>query len=112
MKIDTALCNVSKRPITIVMAPPIGTEKETTKLDSTKVERLNWTFMTSNQIKIVIYGVQQNPDSTQNMHENKDIFNYRLNEDFSNPFSQKYAATLFLWLNDNDANSIYRALPE
>lgn len=111
-KIDSSIAGFSKRPIQKVIAPAIGTEKEITKTDTTAAEQITWNFTTSNQIRVVIYGVEQNPDSTFNITRNKDLFNYRIKDGFSLPFSKKYTATLFLWINDNDAKSIYRALPD
>lgn len=111
-RINSGKANISKRPIKKVLAPPVGTEKEITKTDTTAAERISWNFTTNNQIQFVIYGVGQNPDSTFNVKRNKDLFNYRLKTGFSSPFSKNYTTTLFLWINDNDAKSIYRALPE
>ncbi|HSH19217.1 MAG TPA: hypothetical protein VLA03_02115, partial [Draconibacterium sp.] len=89
-----------------------GTEKPVSKTDTTKAEPIQWIFTTSNQMQVVITGVQQSADSTFHASEGKDLFNYRLKNGFSSLFSKKYTATLYLWINDNDAKSIYRALPE
>lgn len=111
-RINSGEANTSKRPIKKVVAPPIGTEKPVSKADSVIAKPIHWIFTTSNQNQVVINGVQQNADSTFNVSVSKDLFNYRLKHGFSSPFSKKYTATLFLWINDNDAKSIYRALPE
>lgn len=42
----------------------------------------------------------------------KDIIRNNLGEVFGNPVHGKYELTLFLWLSDNDARAVYRALPE
>lgn len=111
-RLNSGKANTSKRPIKKVIAPPIGTEKPVSKTDTTKAEPIHWIFKTSNQMQVVINGVQQSADSTFNVSASKDLFNYRLKHGFSLPFSKKYTATLFLWISDNDAKSIYRALPE
>lgn len=110
--IDSCAANIPKRALIKVVAPPIGTEKEAIKTDSTKVEALNWVIKSSNGMLIVVNGVKLEPDSTINIKKGSDIFSYRLRNAFDNPFSKKYNPILYLWLNDTEAKAIYRALPE
>ncbi len=110
--IDTCAANIPKRALIKVVAPPIGTEKEAIKTDSTKVEALNWIIKSSNGMLIVVKGVILEPDSTMNIKKSSDIFSYRLKHALDNPFSKKYNPVLYLWLNDTEAKAIYRALPE
>lgn len=110
--IDSSVSSIPKRALIKVIAPPIGTEKETIKTDLTKPEAINWVFKSSSGLVIVINGVLLEPDSTMNIKKGSDIFKYRLKHAFDNPFAKKYAPVLYLWLNDTDAKAIYRALPE
>ncbi len=111
-RIDTSISNIPKRALIKIVAPPIGTEKEAIKTDSTKTEAINWVFKSSNGLLIVVNGVLLEPDSTMNIKKRSDIFAYRLKHAFDNPFTKKYAPVLYLWLNDTEAKAIYRALPE
>lgn len=111
-RIDSSVANIPKRALIKVIAPPIGTEKEAIKTDSTKAEAINWVFTSSNRLQIVITGVLPGPDSTLNVQKSKDVLAHRLKHAFDNPFAKKYSPVLYLWLNDTDAKAIYRALPE
>jgi len=111
-RINSSVANIPKRALIKVVAPPIGTEKETIKADSPKTEAINWVFTSGNRLQIVINGVLPGPDSTLNIQKSKDVFAYRLKHAFDNPFAKKYSPVLYLWLNDTDAKAIYRALPE
>lgn len=110
--IDTSFANIPKRPIKKVLAPAIGSEVEARKPDTVQVDRIHWEFITENQIKVVINGTCLSSDSIHfDIPFSEDIRSYRFNEGLKNTFSGKYIPTLFLWLNDSEAKSIYRALP-
>lgn len=110
--IDFCDANIPKRALIKVIAPPIGTEKEAIKTNSTKPEAINWVIRSSNGLLIVINGVVPEPDSTMNIKKGSDIFTHRIKHAFDNPFTKRYTPMLYLWLNDTDAKAIYRALPE
>lgn len=111
-RINSSVANIPKRALIKVIAPPIGTEKETIKSDSTKAEAINWTFTSGNRLQFEINGVLPGPDSTLNVQKSKDVFAHRWEHAFDNPFAKNYSPVLYLWLNDTDAKAIYRALPE
>lgn len=112
-RIDSSMANIPKRPIKKVIAPRVGQEPEEAKPDSVKSERMYWDFVTQNGINIIINGVAMNRDSTAyEIPKMSDVFSYRMKNRKVNSFSNEFMPTLFLWLNDQDAKAIYRALPE
>lgn len=112
-RIDASIANIPKRPIKKVIAPRVGQEPETTKQDTIKNERMYWEFVTQNGINIVINGIVMNTDSlAYQISKRHDVFSYRIKNGKVNSFSNEYLPTLFLWLNNQDAKAIYRALPE
>ena len=75
-------------------------------------EVLTWSFLAGNNVKVVIHGVNAGPDSSYLIHATRDIFAYRSAEFFQQMFPGDYSPTLFLWLDDTKAKTIYRAFPE
>ncbi len=112
-RIDASVANFEKKPIKKVKAPPVGQDPETVKSDNVKNERLHWEFQTTNDIHVVINGVRMKNDSTGfNKPFKKDVYDFRIRNGMKNTFSGDYHPVLFLWLNDNDAKAVFRALPD
>lgn len=112
-KIDSCRANIPKKPIKKVIAPLVGSEVSETKTDTLKENRLNWHFITNRGIEVVINGVLQNQDSTYSkIPVISDMMLFRLVGGFRKPFQPKNTALLYLWLDDQDAKAIYRALPD
>lgn len=109
--IEAEVANLPKKPIKKVMAPGSDSIKTEVESDTIKVERLNWQFHTSNNINVVINGVQLSNDSVINVPERRDILKYQMYETLHGIIPRDYSPTLFLWLNDIEAKTIYRALP-
>ena len=110
-RIDSNRANIPKKPIKKVTAPKIGDEAKTNKTDTTKENLLVWHFFTNKKIEVLIYGVQMESD-TISMKIPNNLRAYRMEDGLKNPFKSKNKIILFLWINDQDIKSIYRALPE
>lgn len=112
-RIDSSVANFEKKPIKKVKAPSVGQEPESVKSDTMKNERLHWEFRTTHDIHVVIKGVWMKKDSTGfDVPFKKDVYGYRIRNGMKNTFSIDYNPVLFLWLNDNEAKAVYRALPD
>ncbi len=112
-KTDSNNANIPKKPIKKVTAPKVGSEVPETKMDTLKESRLYWHFITNKGVEVIINGVQQNQDSTYSkIPVAKDIMSFRIGDGLEQPSQPITTALVFLWLNDQDAKAIYRALPE
>ncbi len=111
LRIDSSIANIPKKPIKKVIAPKVGDDAKENKTDSTKENLLVWHFYTDKEIEVLICGVQQETNSVS-ITITDNLQNYRMQEGLSNPFIPKKSIPVFLWLNDQDAKSIYRALPD
>ncbi|RIH66764.1 hypothetical protein D1164_03995 [Mariniphaga sediminis] len=103
--------NLSKKPVKKIQAfqkETIGSGAETANLQNAPV---NWSFVTGNNVCVVITGVKLNQDSTFIMHPTYDLIKYFTRNFFNEIFPETYSPVLYLWLNDNDARAIYRAVP-
>jgi hypothetical protein len=103
---------VVKRPVKKVQAPKNEDEAAKVKHDTIPDPLLVWQFKLDNEIKVVITGIGLNKDSLFEARYSKNIFNYSIDYFKENLFPETYIPTLFIWLNDNDAKALYRAIPE
>lgn len=103
---------IVKRPVKRVQAPKNEDEAAKVKHDTIPDPLLVWQFKLDNEIEVVITGIGLNKDSLVEARYNKDIFNYSTDYFKKNLFPKTYIPTLFIWLNDNDAKALYRAIPE
>lgn len=111
-EIKSEASDFPKKPIKKVKAPKNGTPPSETKKDTIPIPELNWQFTTENNISVVITGVKMEPDSTFHIHSLKDLLKYRSKTFLSEIIPSHFSPTLYLWLNDAEAKSIYRAVPE
>jgi len=103
---------IVKRPVKRVQAPKNENEVAKVQKDTIPDPYLIWEFKLDNEIKVVITGIGLKKDSLIDEHFNKDIFNYSTEYFKKNMFPKTYIPTLYIWLNDNDAKALYRAIPE
>jgi len=103
---------IVKRPVKRVQAPKNEDEAAKVKHDTIPDPLLVWQFKLDNNIEVVITGIGLGADSLVANNYNKDIFNYSTEYFKKNIFPKTYIPTLFIWLNDNDAKALYRAIPE
>jgi hypothetical protein len=103
---------IVKRPVKRVQAPKNEDEAAKIKHDTIPDPLLVWKFKLDNDIEVVITGIGLNKDSVVEARYNKDILNYSTGYFKKNLFPKTYIPTLFIWLNDNDAKALYRAIPE
>ena len=103
---------IVKRPVKRVQAPKNEDEAAKIKHDTITDPLLVWKFKLDNDIEVVITGIGLNKDSVVEARYNKDILNYSTEHFKKNLFPKTYIPTLFIWLNDNDAKALYRAIPE
>lgn len=113
-RVDTSWANIPKKPYKKIKAPEIGQEVDTpAKADTVKEERIHWEMNMHKNLTVVINGVVARNDSCfTDIPAGKDIRAYRIRKGFKSLLSGKYQPVLFLWLPDNEAKAIYRALPE
>lgn len=111
-EIKSEAANNPKKPIKKVKAPKSGTPPSETKKDTIPNPELIWQFTTNSNINVIITGVRMEPDSTFNINLQKDLLKYRTKAFLSEIIPSEYSPTLYLWLNDSEAKSIYRAVPE
>ena len=86
-------------------------EETENKKERNSTKPLTWSFTTSNNLKVIINGVVSESDSLLCVHPVKDLMKNRIQEFLSNPLSKEYIPILHLWIDDNDAKSLYRAVP-
>jgi hypothetical protein len=103
---------IVKRPVKRVQAPKNEDEAAKVKHDTIPDPLLVWQFKLDNEIEVVITGIGLGADSLKAVKYNKDIYNYSTEYFKKNLFPKKYIPTLYIWLNDNDAKALYRAIPE
>ncbi len=111
-KIISGKSNYPKRPIK-KMKVVEGADAELITDNIVKSKRFYWEFVSDNNIRIVINGCKISDDSIEKKPSFfSDMIKFRLKSKSKNPEKQIYHPTLFLWMNDNDAKAIYRALSE
>jgi hypothetical protein len=103
---------IPKKPIRKVQAPKNEDEVQAVKHDSLPDPLLVWQFSLDNRINVVITGVGLDNDSILNFQYRKNMIDYNLSNLKTNLFPKSYTPTLYIWLNDKDAKSVYRAIPE
>jgi len=101
-----------KRPVKRVQAPKNENEVKEVKHDTIPEPPIIWQFVLDNKIEIIITGVGTGPDSLLIENYDKDFLIYSIEKAKNNWLPKSYMPTLYLWLNDNDAKAIYRAIPE
>lgn len=103
--------NKQKKPFRKMTVNEDGTSSTTEESDSQEQD-IEWSFITDNHFRFVIFGHQVDSIETKPNYK-WDMFKYNLGSKLKEEESdRKYYPTYFLWLNNNDALSIYRALPE
>jgi hypothetical protein len=102
---------IPKKPIRKVQAPKNENEVQEFKHDTIPDPLLVWQFSLNNRINVIITGVGLK-DSVMNIQYNKNMIEYNYNKMKKNLLPENYTPTLYIWLNDKDAKSIYRAIPE
>jgi len=103
---------ILKRPVKRVQAPKNEDEAAKVRHDTIPDPLLVWKFKLDNEIEVVITGIGLNKDSLVEARYNNDIFNYSTEYFKKNLLPKTYIPTLYIWLNDNDAKALYRAIPE
>jgi hypothetical protein len=103
---------IPKKPIRKVQAPKNENEVQEFKHDTIPDPPLVWQFSLNNRINVVITGVGLDKDSVLNFQYNKNLIDYNYNYLKNNLLPETYIPTLYIWLMDKDAKSIYRAIPE
>jgi hypothetical protein len=108
--IKEGIANFTKRPIR-KMKVIAGSDAQPIDTDTVEVKRFYWEFITENKIRIVINGCSLPSDSLHNKPSfMMDRARFTLSKNMAD--SLNYLPTLFLWMPDNEAKAIYRALPE
>ncbi len=72
---------------------------------------LSWSFTTGSNLRVVITGVKRMADSSFSLQPTQDFVKYRFLEFIKQPVSKHYNPTIYLWLCDQDAKAIFRAVP-
>lgn len=106
MVIVTSQANIVKRPFKRMK---VNSEGNTQAVDSAVLLRkpFAWSFVTDNNLRFVIYG----SDSAGLVPSfRRDVLKFRIAEKTKGLFGD-YTPTLFIWVNDKEAEAIYRALP-
>jgi hypothetical protein len=103
---------IVKRPVKTIQAPKNEDEAAKVKKDTISDPLLVWKFKLNNDIELVITGIGSSKDSLVVGNFNNDIFKYSTEYYKKNLFPKTFIPTLYIWLNDNDAKALYRAIPE
>lgn len=104
--------NLPKRPIIKVQAPKNENEVKEVKKDTIPDPVLVWQFALDNKIDVIITGIGLGKDSLPETNFNKDLLKYNVGKIKKHWLPENYQPTLYLWLDDNDAKAIFRAIPE
>ena len=109
--IEQELASIVKKPIkkvkpgaaadTVLTAIPVKPEEP---------KKFYWDFIPANEIRVVIFGVPLDSDSSRILKKQADLQMFSLKQALKKEHA--YTPTLFIWLNEQEARSIYRALPE
>ena len=109
LTIDNANANISKRPFRKMIVTAEGNTQAVDTL-TYKPKAFSWSFVTNNNIRIVIKGY--GTDSLEVVPSFRyDVLKFRIAEKTISPFTD-FTPTLFIWINDKEAEAIYRALPK
>jgi len=109
LTIDNANANISKRPFRKMIVTAEGNTQAVDTL-TYKPKAFSWSFVTNNNIRIVIKGY--GTDSLETVPSFRyDVLKFRIAEKTISPFTD-FTPTLFIWINDKEAEAIYRALPK
>jgi hypothetical protein len=113
-EIESEVANVPKRPVKKVKAPKIGIPVSETKIQTDTIPNpeLIWQFTTENNIRVVITGVKMALDSTFKFQPQKDLLQYKTFDFLNEIIPEEYSPVVYLWVNDSEAKSIFRAVPE
>jgi len=103
---------ILKKPIKKVQAPKNENEFQAVKHDTIPDPLLVWQFSLDNRINVVITGVGLDKDSVLNFQHKKNLMDYNYQNLKENLLPETYTPSLYIWLNDKDAKSVYRAIPE
>lgn len=110
-KIISEFCNTPKKPI-IKKKVVAGEDAQEVETDSIVYKPFYWELITENHLKIIVNKTGIDSDSLKSIPSiGKDKFKYYFTNTFRNQDSLSYYPTLFLWLDENDAKAIYRAIP-
>lgn len=103
--------NIPKKPIKKVTLEKKFSEQSKDIPDSLADIPLHWEFFSNNKMPVIISGVRIQQDSTYATRIRREIFNYGMGNMHQFSSSKNYFPPLFLWLDDQDARAIFRALP-
>ncbi|MDP2722856.1 MAG: hypothetical protein Q8O72_08870 [Bacteroidales bacterium] len=107
--IKQSMANIAKRPFRKVKVNADGITQAVDSVTHNK-SPFSWSFVTNNNIRIVINGFGSDSLDTEPSYR-QDVFYFRLAEKTRHLFGP-YTPTLFIWMNDKEAEAIYRALPK
>jgi|GEM_PF-2367453 hypothetical protein len=86
---------------------------QTTKVGTVIQQQLHWEFIANNMVKFVVMGLAVGLDSLLIQPSfDKEMMASRNEAEYKAMDSLAYHPTIYLWLLNQDAKSIYRALPE
>ena len=109
-KIENEKASIPKKPI--VKTKP-GIQADSIKSNAVAKPENNpaffWEFDVSNYTKVVVFSASVNDSAGVQLNKKSDITRYNLHAAFGK--QEIYKPTLFLWINQNEARAIYRALP-
>jgi hypothetical protein len=92
-----------------------GAQNDTTGVNKTdepeKDTRFIWEFEVSNQLKIIVFGVTPGIDSVFTVNQGKDVRAIQWENVFSEERKKPYVPILYVWLKEQDAKAVFRALP-
>jgi hypothetical protein len=102
--------NTPKRQVKKVVAFASENMANKSSVEPATNESLYWKFTTAGNLGIVITGIQSSADTLIFFPIWKDLLKYQVQEFLKTPFPSGFTPTLYLWLDDQDAKAIYRAV--
>ncbi|MFA5418030.1 MAG: hypothetical protein WC341_06185 [Bacteroidales bacterium] len=109
LSIKQSMASIAKRPFRKVKVSADGITQAVDSVTHNK-SPFSWSFVTNNNIRFVINGFISDSLRTEPSYR-QDVFYFRLAEKTRHLFGF-YTPTLFIWMNDKEAEAIYRALPK
>ncbi|MBN1821129.1 MAG: hypothetical protein JW833_10440 [Prolixibacteraceae bacterium] len=110
VKILAGNSNIAKKPVKKVR---IDSEGNTVPIDTTASinRRFYWEFITENNIRFVINGYNSKDSTGSKPAFHRDIRKYRFSRKAQLENKRVFTPVVFIWLDNDDAKAIYRALP-
>lgn len=109
--IHNETANLPKKPVRKVVAYSYENENGKASVDTTEKKQLKWMFITEDNLRVIISGVKTASGSSHHFHPKQDVLQYRMQDVIRDPFPEHYMPTLYLWLYNQEATAIYRAVP-